>query len=101
MSQVDPKPEDRRQKILNLTLAVVAGQVGCLTLVILLLAIFLGLWLDNQYGTKPTFTIGLLLGSIPVSLLVMFAVVRAAVRRIRFNPDGKQGTRPAGDEITR
>jgi len=86
MSQVDPKPEDRRQKILNLTLAVVAGQVGCLTLVILLLAVFLGLWLDNQYGTRPTFTIGLLLGSIPVSLLVMFAVVRAAVRRIKFKP---------------
>jgi len=64
----------------------VAGQVGCLTLVILLLAVFLGLWLDNQYGTKPTFTIGLLLVSIPVSLLVMFAVVRAAVQRIKFKP---------------
>jgi F0F1-type ATP synthase assembly protein I len=86
MSQLDPRPNDRKQKILNLTLAVVAGQVGCLTLVILLLAVFLGLWLDNQYGTKPTFTIGLLLGSIPVSLIVMFAVVRAAIRRIKVKP---------------
>ena len=86
MSQTDPRPLGTKQKVLNLTLAVVAGQVGCLTLVITLLAVFIGLYLDNLYGSKPAFTIGLLLGSIPVSLILMFVVVRTAVKRIKYKP---------------
>ncbi len=88
MSVQDPKGRDRKQYWINLTLAIVAGQVGCLTLVIIMAAVLAGLWLDNTYGTKPTFTIGLLLASIPVSLVIMFFVVRAAVAKIKTGPPG-------------
>ncbi len=66
-----------------MALAIAAGQVGCATLVIVLAAVFLGLWLDSRMGTKPTLTIIFIVGSIPVSLLVMLFLARAAVSRIR------------------
>jgi F0F1-type ATP synthase assembly protein I len=76
-------PVDQKTKIFNLTLASVAGQVGCLTLLIVVGALFGGLWLDNRFDTKPMYTIGLLVVSIPISLGVMFFVVRFAISKIK------------------
>lgn len=76
---------DRKTRLLNLTLASVAGQVGCLTLVIVLAAVFGGMWLDSRYQTKPTFTVGLLVASIPISLAVMIFVVRFTISKIKTN----------------
>ena len=56
------------------------GQIGCLTLVIILAALALGLWLDNRLDTRPWFTLGLVLASIPLSLV---ALVRAALGTAR------------------
>ncbi|MEW6180807.1 MAG: AtpZ/AtpI family protein [Chloroflexota bacterium] len=83
MSQPNAEEPSRRQKILNLTLASVTAQVGCVTLVIVLAAIFAGLWLDNRFETRPWFTLGLLLVSIPISLGIMFWIVRMAVSKIK------------------
>ncbi|HSM24128.1 MAG TPA: AtpZ/AtpI family protein [Anaerolineaceae bacterium] len=76
-------PVDRKTKIFNLTLASVAGQVGCLTLLIVIAALFGGLWLDNRFDSKPMYTIGMLIVSIPISLGVMFFVVRLAISKIK------------------
>lgn len=82
-----PQPEkDRRQQIINLTIAGIAGQVGCLTLIIVLLAVFGGIWLDARLGTRPWFTLGLLVLSIPISLAAMFYVVKTAVSKIKPIP---------------
>lgn len=78
-----PSRDPRLQYAFNLTLASVAGQVGCLTLGIIFVALFGGLWLDRSLGTRPLFTILLLIGSVPVTLLVMFRVVKAATDRIK------------------
>ena len=78
---------DRTQYAVNMTLAAVAGQVGCLTLVIIFLSLFGGLWLDNQFETRPLFTVLLLIGSIPVTLVAMFWVVRKTTSHIK--PDAK------------
>jgi hypothetical protein len=80
---VGPGKKGRTQNILNITLAVAAGQVGCATLVIILAAVFGGLWLDARFASKPTFTILLLLASIPVSVIVMLFLARAAISRIK------------------
>ena len=98
MSQPDHQGKERFQYALNLTLAGVAGQVGCLTLVVILVAMFAGLWLDNYLGTKPLFTILLLIGSVPVTLFLMFRVVRAATSRI--NPVEKKPTIEPPEEDT-
>jgi F0F1-type ATP synthase assembly protein I len=76
------KPENKGNTR-NWVIAAVTGQVGCLTLVIILAAVFGGLALDAHYGTKPWFTVGLLVASIPISLGAMLFLVRKAVSRIK------------------
>jgi len=95
MQPEKPAPVDSKTKIFNLTLASVAGQVGCLTLIIVIGALFGGIWLDNRFDSKPMYTIGLLIVSIPISLGVMFFVVRVAISKIKtsqpqVNPDHKE-----------
>ena len=80
----DTKPKtDRKQYWMNLTLAGIAAQAGCLTLVIVLVAVFGGLWLDAQFQTKPVITFVLIIASIPVSLALMFILVRSATAKIK------------------
>ena len=75
--------EQKGRKILSTLLIVMIGQVGCLTLVIILASVFGGLWLDNAFGTKPVFTLALLFAGIPVSVLVMLVVSRRTLARLR------------------
>lgn len=96
MSQTPEPQRDRKQYWLNLTLAGVAGQVGCLTLVIILVAVFGGLWLDARFQTRPVFTIVLLIASIPVSLAVMFYVVRLATSKIKAGPPKEESNHKEG-----
>ena len=80
----DSKGKDGRKRYwANLTLAGIAGQVGCLTLVIIAGALLLGLWLDAQFNSRPLVTLILLVVSVPISLGTMFFVVRQAVKRIK------------------
>ena len=81
-SNENPKPKNV-QYALNLGLAGLAGQVGFLTLVIVFAALFGGLWLDRRFETKPLFTILFLIGSVPVTIFVMFRVAMSAVAKIK------------------
>lgn len=82
MSEQPTKEPVDRSKILNLSVLGIATQVGCLTLVIILGFMFLGLWIDNRFGTKPWWTMALVLGSIPISIIAMLAVVRSATKKL-------------------
>lgn len=62
---------------------VVIGQVGCLTLAVVLASVFGGLWLDKMFGTKPVFTLVLLFAGIPLSVLLMLSVSRKALARLK------------------
>ena len=75
--------EEKGRGILNTLLIVMIGQVGCLTLIIILASVFGGLWLDNMFGTKPVFTLALLFAGIPVSVLVMLVVARRTLARLK------------------
>jgi len=98
MSQPENQGKDRFQYAMNLTLASIAGQVGCLTLVIIFVALFAGLWLDQYLDTKPLFTIVLLIGSVPVTLFLMFRVVRAATSRIKPVQNTEKNKIPTTEE---
>ena len=74
--------EQKGRGILNTLLVVMIGQVGCLTLVIILASVFGGLWLDNAFGTKPVFTLVLLFAGIPISVFVMLYVARKTLARL-------------------
>jgi len=75
------------RSILNSLLIVMIGQVGCLTLVIILASVFGGLWLDKTFGTKPVFTLVLLFAGVPVSVLVMLVVARRTLARLKDKAD--------------
>lgn len=51
-------------------------------MVIVLVALFGGLWLDSRLQTRPLFTVGLMVASVPITLVTMFWVVRIATSRI-------------------
>ncbi len=75
--------ERKGRKILSTLLIVMVGQVGCLTLIIILASVFGGLWLDNRFDTKPIFTLVLLFAGVPISVLVMIVVARRTLARLK------------------
>ncbi|RJP54094.1 MAG: AtpZ/AtpI family protein [Anaerolineaceae bacterium] len=81
--QDEKQKKEKSQSALNLALAAVAGQVGFVTLGIIAVALIGGLALDNQFGTKPMFTILLMIASVPVTVVLMFRIVRAATSQIK------------------
>ena len=80
---------DRRGVLKNL-LIVLVGQVGCITLVVILVSVKLGLWLDAYFQTRPLYTLVLLFAGIPLSVLLMLAVARKTLARLT---NGKQASR--------
>ena len=84
--------EQKGRSILTTLLIVMIGQVGCLTLVIILASVFGGLWLDNTFGTKPVFTLALLFAGIPISVLVMLVVARRTLARLKDKADAEKNT---------
>ncbi len=71
-----------------MALASTVSQVGCVTTIIVVGALLLGLWLDNLLDTRPTLTVALTLISIPISL---YSLIRIALT-------ATAGVRSAGDE---
>lgn len=57
--------------------ASVLAQVGCLTLLLIGIAIGAGLWLDAQFDSRPIITVILVLASVP---LTFYLVIRLVLR---------------------
>ena len=79
---VEPPAPSTQQYVKNLALAAVAGQAGCASLVIIVLALLIGLGMDKLLGWHGPFTVGCLLCSAPVSLAVMVKIALGAVSQI-------------------
>ena len=89
MTQSD---QNNRQNMVYTLLVVMIGQVGCLTIVVILASVFGGLWLDKTFGTKPIFTLVLLFAGIPVSVLVMLTVARKTLARLNAKAENESKT---------
>jgi L-asparagine transporter-like permease len=90
----------------NLALATVAGQSGCMTVVVIFMALFAGMFLDSKLNTHPLFTIGLVLVSVPVSLYLMIRLALSSVAAIKFSspdkaasPGEEAGSGPAAGSL--
>lgn len=83
---------DRRQPnsdyMRNLALASVAGQAGCMSVILIFLGLFAGMFLDARLDTHPVFTIGLILVAVPVSLYAMIRLMLSSVAAIKHSPAG-------------
>jgi F0F1-type ATP synthase assembly protein I len=72
--------------ILSSQALTVGAEVGCLTLLIVLVSVFAGIWLDKLLGTKPVITIILVVASAPLSLVLTFWVAKRSVSKIPTSP---------------
>ncbi len=78
---------DRRQEITNAVLIALVGQVGCLTLVIIVVSLLGGFWLDRALGSRPLFTLLFLLAGTPLSVIAMLVVARRALARLKTHSE--------------
>ena len=91
MSQKSPQPEQNPwMAAFDSKVITVGGEVGCITLVIVIAAVFGGIWLDRVLGTRPLFTVGLVLLSAPLALVLTFWVARRATRDLQPPPVTEQ-----------
>ena len=87
MSQASDPSKNPIRQVFGLRTVTLGGEIGCLTLIIVLAAVFGGLWLDRTLGTeKPIITIILVLISAPLSLVLTYWRAMQAVRDIRAEP---------------
>ena len=84
--------EQKGRSILTNVLIVMIGQVGCLTLLIIMASVFGGLWLDKVFDTKPVITLALLFAGIPVSVLLMLSVGRKTLARMKDDLEKESDT---------
>jgi len=76
----DPSNKNPWLTAVNMKTLTVGGEVGCSTLLIVLAAVFGGLWLDNIFDTKPLITVILVLASAPLSLVLTVWIATRAVK---------------------
>lgn len=77
------RPENENETSFKSAVTITVVGVAVITFVILLVAIFGGLWLDRVLNTRPWITIGLVMASIPVTIILMFRLVKIATSRIK------------------
>lgn len=71
-------------------LIVMIGQVGCITIAVILASVFGGLWLDETFGTKPVFTLVLLFAGIPLSVFLMMFTARKTLARLKEKHEAEE-----------
>jgi hypothetical protein len=76
-----PEPS-RPQRIKNLSIAGITGLAGCLIIVMVMIALLAGLWLDARAGVRGPFAIGLVVLSVPITLFVVLRIVLRLVRLV-------------------
>jgi hypothetical protein len=69
-------------RVKNLTIAGILALTGFIALVIALLALFIGLWLDSLLGQRGPITVCLLVLSVPFSLWLMTRLALSLVQRL-------------------
>lgn len=79
--------KNQQQINTNALLASVVGQVGCLIVFIVFIALGVGLALDKFLGTTAIFTVLLMVGSVPVALYLTVRISLTAVERARVKLD--------------
>lgn len=82
--------QDPKQVNLAALMATVVGQVGCLVVIIIGLAMGAGVLLDRFLGTRAIFTVIMMVGSVPVALYLTVRVSLTAVARTQQAIDDKK-----------
>jgi hypothetical protein len=86
-----PEPS-RPQRIKNLSIVGITGLAGCLIIVMVMIALLAGLWLDARAGVRGPFAIGLVVLSVPLTLFVVLRIVLRLVKLVELPPPNPQDT---------
>jgi len=70
------------RQLLSFEVVKIAGQVGCLTFVIIMAALAVGLTLDRTFDTLPLFLILFMVGSAPVTFFTILWVVKRSTSNL-------------------
>jgi F0F1-type ATP synthase assembly protein I len=100
-SSQTPEPSKSKQAVNNVALFSVGAQVGCVTLIIVLLSVFIGIGLDKLLGTQPLFIILFVLGSAPISIYVTYLLAMRAVKSSIPQASEAKQAKPAEEEQKR
>jgi F0F1-type ATP synthase assembly protein I len=92
-----PQPQDK-QRLVNLTVIALVGQVGCLTLLIVIGAVFAGMWIDSRMNSRPVGTIILVAVSVPLAIFVMLKVVRGTLRKLGLESNPPENLKEGNTE---
>lgn len=85
MGEADKPPTQNFQPgSLALAVAGVLAQVGCLTVIVILVTMVGGLWLDTRFNTRPLFTLLSVLGSVPITVYLLFRIVTSGMKRMQY-----------------
>jgi F0F1-type ATP synthase assembly protein I len=102
MSQTnDPSNKQRTDyPALGTQALTVGGEVGCLTLVIVLASVFGGIWLDKVFGTKPLVMILLVIASAPLALGLTFWIAKRETKRYYPSSPTLKDNKPSEGDTT-
>jgi hypothetical protein len=102
MSQPDNKDLNPKQSLVDgIPVIALGGQIGCVTIFILLVAVVGGVWLDQLLGTKPAITVALILAAAPLSLVITYWMAMRTIRKINTPQLPIDRTRPFEEEDIR
>lgn len=73
---------------INLGLAAVAGSSGCISLIVLMIILYLGLLLDATLDSHPIFTVIAIIVGVLISLWALMQIALRAARAIEHRQYG-------------
>jgi F0F1-type ATP synthase assembly protein I len=80
MNQIDPNSNKNNLGSAFNTAISIGGQVACVNLGVIFIGLFVGIWLDKIFGTKPALTLLFVLGSVPFSLVLTYYLAKREAR---------------------
>ncbi len=86
--------DQKRGEGLRTILIVLIGQVGCITLGVIILSVVVGLWLDTIFHTRPIITLVLLFAGVPVSVILMLFLARRTLAKMEAQRADQEGKLP-------
>jgi F0F1-type ATP synthase assembly protein I len=86
--------DQRRSEGLRTLLIVLIGQVGCVTLGVIVVSAALGLWLDSIFQSRPIITLVLLFAGVPLSVILMLFLARRTLAKMQAQEQREQGKTP-------
>ena len=88
-------------RIKNLSITSIIALTGCVPLVVVFAALFVGLWIDVQVGQRGPGIICSLAASLPISLYLMTRLALYLVSKLQPAPPQNDATDDAGDSDAR